>query len=238
MRTRCSVANRSKSSESRDPGRVMRRYYQMVVTQRRKGARTSCRGPKVECSGAHARCSSSPVRQQGVRRCWCRVRSVTILASLYAARADHRPTRTAPAKGRISRAAEAASVGGYIAVPVNGAASSSRLPDEAIQMVMARQHASNSVLRRCAYIRRRVVCVERELPLHVIEEQPVVQTLALEQFRICAPQPSRDRSESDLVEASLGGQVGTRAPSRTIAGSCRVRHPPAGPTTPRSRQGP
>jgi hypothetical protein len=45
-------------------------------------------------------------------------------------------------------------------------------------MVMAREHASNSVPRRCASVRRRVVCVERELPLHVIEEQPLVQTRA------------------------------------------------------------
>src|SRR4051794_38439945 len=70
-------------------------------------------------------------------------------------------------------------------------------------MVMAREHASDSVLRLCPYVRRRVVCVERELPLHVIEEQPVVQALALEQFGIRAAQPCRDRSESGLVEPSL-----------------------------------
>ena len=60
-------------------------------------------------------------------------------------------------------------------------------------MVMARKHASNAVPRRFAYVRHGVVCVERELPLHVIEEQPLAQMLALEQLRIRAPQPSRDR---------------------------------------------
>ncbi len=57
-------------------------------------------------------------------------------------------------------------------------------------MVMAAKQASDAVQRRFAYVRLRVVCVQRELPQHVIEEQPLAQMIALEQLRIRAVQPS------------------------------------------------
>ena len=79
------------------------------------------------------------------------------------------------------------------------------LPDESIEMVMAGKQASDAVLRRFAYVRQGVVCVERELPLHVIEEQPLAQMLALEQLRVRAVQPSGDLCECGLVEPSFVG---------------------------------
>ena len=55
-----------------------------------------------------------------------------------------------------------------------------RLPDESIQMVMAGKQASDAVPRRFANVREVVVCVYRELSLHVIEKQPLAQVLVLE----------------------------------------------------------
>src|SRR5688500_10039392 len=45
-------------------------------------------------------------------------------------------------------------------------------------MVMAGKQASDVVLRRFAYVRLGVVRVSRELPVHVIEVQPLAQMLA------------------------------------------------------------
>ena len=59
--------------------------------------------------------------------------------------------------------------------------------------------------RRFAYVRLGVVCVQRELPQHVIEEQPLAQMIALEQFRIRAVQPSGDLCECGLVEPLFVG---------------------------------
>jgi len=50
-----------------------------------------------------------------------------------------------------------------------------------------------------------MVCVKRKFPLHVIEEQPLAQMLALEQFRIRTMQPSGNRSECLLVESTFTG---------------------------------
>ena len=72
-------------------------------------------------------------------------------------------------------------------------------------MVMAGKQASDAVQRRFAYVRLGVVCVQRELPQHVIEVQPLAQMLALEQLRIRAVQPSGDLCECGLVEPSFAG---------------------------------
>lgn len=45
------------------------------------------------------------------------------------------------------------------------------LPDDFIKMVMAGEQASDAVLRRFAYVRLGVVCVERKLHVHVVEVQ-------------------------------------------------------------------
>jgi hypothetical protein len=62
-------------------------------------------------------------------------------------------------------------------------------------MVMAGKQASDAVVRRFAFVRQGVLCVLHELPIHVIEAQPLAQMLAPEQLRIRAVQPSRDLSD-------------------------------------------
>src|SRR4051812_33613419 len=72
-------------------------------------------------------------------------------------------------------------------------------------MVMAGKQASDAVLRRVADVSVRVMCVERDFPVHVIEVQPLAQMLALEQLRIRAVQPSGDLGECGLVEPLFVG---------------------------------
>src|SRR5438309_28083 len=91
------------------------------------------------------------------------------------------------------------------------------LPDEPIQMVTAGEQVTNAVLRRFADVRQGVVCVYRELPLHVIEKQPLAQVLALEQFGVRAVQPSGDLGECGLVEPSFAGYGWVLARLRTPA---------------------
>lgn len=76
-----------------------------------------------------------------------------------------------------------------------------RLPGEAVQMIMAGKQAHDAVLRRFANVGQRMVRVDCELTLHVIEEQPFAQMIAFEQLRIRAVQPPRDLSECGLVES-------------------------------------
>ncbi|TCO45222.1 hypothetical protein EV646_109397 [Kribbella antiqua] len=72
-------------------------------------------------------------------------------------------------------------------------------------MVMAGKQTSDAALRRFAFVRMGVVCVERELPVHVVEVQPFAQMLALEQLRIRAVQPSGNLGECGLVEPLFVG---------------------------------
>ena len=67
-------------------------------------------------------------------------------------------------------------------------------------MVMAGKQASDAVLRRFAYVRQGVVCVERELPLHVVEEQPLAQMLARRTTRFASCGSSvRRRAQSGMT---------------------------------------
>src|SRR5882757_3588899 len=72
-------------------------------------------------------------------------------------------------------------------------------------MVMAGKQASDAVLRRFAFVRLGVVCVLRELPVHVVEVQSLAQMLTLKQFRIRAVQPSGNLGECGLVEPLFAG---------------------------------
>ena len=83
---------------------------------------------------------------------------------------------------------------------------------------MAGKQERDTVPRRFAHVRLGVVCVERELPLHDIEEQPLAQMPALEQLRIRAAQPTGDLCKCGLVEPLFVGcgwvLSGLRAPAQ------------------------
>ena len=72
-------------------------------------------------------------------------------------------------------------------------------------MVVSGKQVSDTILRRFAYGNLGVVCIQRELDVHVIDVQPLAQMLALEQFRVRAVQPSGDLGECRLVEPSFAG---------------------------------